>query len=320
MNYWIENEILKVEISSRGGELQSIQKDGKEYLWQADPTYWNEKAPNLFPYIARLTQGKYTLNGQEYHLPIHGFLSSCEMIREEQSSDRIVFRLDADEKTLTCYPFDFTFRVIYELEDDELCVTYQVENHSEETMYFGIGGHPGFAVPVGGGDRCSSGEADGNGCCNGAADRSLDFSDFYLEFSQIPGREAVGKEGIPTRIAFSPTCFLTGKDTPYRLENGNRISLRHDLFDNDAIVLQGAPRCVTLKSDKSDRYVRISYPDMEYIGFWHAVQTDAPYVCVEPWSSLPSRQDVVEDLAAQPGLVSLPAGRKYRNQWSIEIH
>lgn len=26
-------------------------------------------------------------------------------------------------------------------------------------------------------------------------------------------------------------------------------------------------------------------------------KTDAPYVCVEPWTSLPSRQDVVEELS-----------------------
>ena len=113
------------------------------------------------------------------------------------------------------------------------------------------------------------------------------------------------------RIAFSPTCFLTGEDKPYIFEEGNRILLRHDMFDEDAIVLVNAPGIVTLKSDKGERYVRVSYPQMDYIGFWHAVKTDAPYICIEPWSSLPSRQ---------PGLVALPAGKVYRNEWSVEIH
>ena len=148
MNYVIENDVLRVEVSRMGGELQSIVKDGGEYLWQGDPEYWDQKAPNLFPYIARLTEGKYTLNGKEYYLPIHGFIASTELVREEQSKERIVFRLDADEKTGECYPYDFTYRIIYELDEDMLNITYQVENHGEETMYFGIGGHPGFAVPV----------------------------------------------------------------------------------------------------------------------------------------------------------------------------
>ena len=41
--------------------------------------------------------------------------------------------------------------------------------------------------------------------------------------------------------------------------------------------------------------------------------------CIEPWSSLPSRQDIVEDLSTQPGLKSVQSGGVYRNSWSVEI-
>ena len=35
MIYTLENERLKVQVNSRGGELWSVQtKDGHEYLWQ----------------------------------------------------------------------------------------------------------------------------------------------------------------------------------------------------------------------------------------------------------------------------------------------
>lgn len=296
MNYIIENDILKVEISSRGGELQSIVRDGAEYLWQADPVYWDEKAPNLFPYIGRMTQGKYTVKGKEYKMPIHGFLPSTELQCEEQSRDRIVFRVDANEATKSCYPFSFTYRVIYELDGEVLRVIYLVMNQGEETMYFGIGGHPGIAVPVGGSE-------------NG---KELKFEDYYLEFS--------GQTEVPVRVDFSPTCFLTGDDKPFELEEGKYLHLHHDMFDQDAIVLRNTSGTVVLKSDRGEHYVRVCYPDMAYIGFWHAVKTDAPYICIEPWSSLPSRQDVVEELAEQPGLIALPAGKSYRNAWSMEIH
>ena len=54
--YTIKNDKLKVEINAFGAELHSIQTpDGCEYLWQGDPAIWNGQAPNLFPYIARLT-------------------------------------------------------------------------------------------------------------------------------------------------------------------------------------------------------------------------------------------------------------------------
>ena len=67
MIYTLENDSLKVQVNSHGGELWSIQtKDGAEYLWQGDETYWKDRALNLFPYIARLTEGKYTLDGKTY--------------------------------------------------------------------------------------------------------------------------------------------------------------------------------------------------------------------------------------------------------------
>lgn len=290
MIYTIENEKLRVQISDRGAQLWSIQtKDGTEYLWQGDKAYWVDKAPNLFPYIARLTEGKYTLEGKSYEMTIHGFVNYSMLTAEEQKPDSIVFLLTQNEETRKMYPFDFAYRVAYTLENDRLAVRFSVENKNDRTMYFGIGGHPGFNVPL---------------------EKGLDFTDYYLEFDETKN---------PVRIDFSPTCFLTGEDKSYALACGNRIMLSHDMFDQDAIVLKDMAKAVTLKSDKSSRAVRVEYPQMDYIGFWHMPHTDAPYICIEPWSSLPSRQDVVEDLAAQPGLVSLEAGKTYENVWTIQI-
>ncbi len=79
MNDQISNEYLQIEISSRGGELQSIRKAGREYLWQGDPRTWPDRAINIFPYVARLTDGKYLYQGKEYQLDIHGFLPYAAM-------------------------------------------------------------------------------------------------------------------------------------------------------------------------------------------------------------------------------------------------
>ena len=294
--YSLDNGVLSVRVSSIGGQLLSVKKDGKEYLWQGDPAFWEDRAPNLFPYIARLTKGTYTVHGKEYHLPIHGFLPAAEMKAEVQEESLLVLRLDADESTLACYPFVFTLRIRYELNQDTLRIAYEVENGGTEDMYFGIGGHPGFQAPL---------------------EEGLSFEDYFLEF------ESEGQSGTdaqtPVRIGFSPTCFLNGKDEPWPLEKGCRIPLRHDLFDDDAIVLSHTPKTVVLRSEKGGRGVRVRFPQMPYIGFWHAVKKPAPYVCIEPWSSLPSRQDVVEELSEQPGLIHLEGKGVYRNLWSIQL-
>jgi galactose mutarotase-like enzyme len=57
MDFVIRNERLTVVISALGAELQSIKdSDGTEYLWNGNRSYWGNRAPNLFPYIGRLTQ------------------------------------------------------------------------------------------------------------------------------------------------------------------------------------------------------------------------------------------------------------------------
>jgi galactose mutarotase-like enzyme len=51
---YIMNTVLKsgrttAEIQSLGAELVSLKKDGCEYIWNGDKTYWAGHAPVLFP-------------------------------------------------------------------------------------------------------------------------------------------------------------------------------------------------------------------------------------------------------------------------------
>jgi len=105
----------------------------------------------------------------------------------------------------------------------------------------------------------------------------------------------------------------------FPLLDGNKLPLKHELFDQDAIILSNMPKKVILKSKKGRKSVCVEYCDMDYLGLWHKPKSDAPYICIEPWSSLPSRKDVIEDLACQNNLKSLQSGDVYHNCWSIAI-
>lgn len=286
MLYHIENEHLQVIVSDAGAELMSIRAThGTEYLWQGDPAYWSDRAPNIFPYVARLTNGCYTYQGKTYHLPIHGFAPTAKYIVTETSKTSVTFTLESNPEFYEMYPFLFRFHLRYYLEDAALHVEMKVENLDEKAMYFGLGGHPGINVPM---------------------EAGLVFEDYFLEFPETQLR----------RVEFTPACFITGKEDPFPLVN-NRLPLRHDMFDDDAIVLKGVPGEVTLRSEQGQRAVTLIAPDLPVYGFWHMPKTDAPYICLEPWSSLPSRQDVVEDLETQPDLIRLDAGKTYVTTWSL---
>lgn len=291
MNYTIKNEKLTVTVSDCGAELQSIQTaDGHEYLWQTDPEIWTDRAPNIFPYVARMTEGRYTLHGKEYQMSIHGFVKNLVLTAEKQTDSEVTFCLESNETTRAQYPFEFVYRITYRLEENQLIITNCVENKGNSRMYFGLGGHPGFNVPM---------------------EEGLTFEDYTLTFD-APAQ--------PYRVGFNDACFLTGADEPYPLTDGTKIPLQHDLFDQDAVVLKHMARRVCLGSTKGSRSVTVSYPDYPVLGIWHRPETEAPYVCIEPWSSLPSRAGIVEELSQQADLIHLDAGQSYSNSWSISIH
>ena len=280
----ISNGSITLTADSHGAVLSSVQKDGLEYLWQGDPAYWGFKDKNLFPYIGRLTDGKYTLSGKEYSLPLHGFATGAVFEVSYVDDTSVVFTLCEDEETLKMYPFPFVYVVKYEVADSGFIKSCRVYNAGESEMYFALGSHPGFNVPLG----------------NDGA-----FTDWYFSFDE---------PSSPVRIGFDDaTCRLNDADTPYPLEGGTKLALRHDLFDRDAIVLKDMPRAVTLKSDSSTHSVRAAYPDMPFLGLWHMPKKDAPYVCIEPWVALPSHYNYVEDLATQAHLIHLGAGEEYNN-------
>ena len=155
-------------------------------------------------------------------------------------------------------------------------------------MFFAVGGHPGFNVPM----------AEGTS-----------FEDYRIEFEQ---------EAHPYRIILADSGAVTPGQERYEMKD-SAIPLQHSLFDHDAIVLVNASRRASICSDLTSRKVTVSYPDFRYVGFWHKPCTDAPYVCIEPWTSLPSREGIVEDLSLQGDLIALDAGREWRTVWSIQI-
>lgn len=289
MNYSIENEYLKITVSDLGAELISVvsKKDGSEFLWTGDGKYWGSHAPILFPFCCRSYGGYYTYAGRQYFMGCHGFARKMVYDKVKTAEDSITMSLHKSATTLDMYPFDFSFNVTYKLKGEKVEVSMLVRNlDDDETMYFALGGHPGFNVPLDTGS----------------------FEDWYVEFEN---------ECTPNQIIFSDTCFRTETLVPYSLENGKIIRLRHDLFDNDAIFLDGAAKTVTLKSDKSDKSVTLNYPTLRYLGLWHSPKTEAPFVCIEPMNGLPSYDGKVDDITTKADMIALAAGDSYTSIFSM---
>lgn len=290
MLYTIENENLKVNIDDVGAQLMSItaKKDGHEYLWQGDPKYWAGRAYNLFPVIGRMYQGQYDYRGRTYDMPPHGLVRKKLLTPMPATKDKISFTYTDSEETRVHYPFSFLYTVTFSLNGNKLNVTTSVKNTDSKPIYFGVGGHPGFFVPM---------------------EEGLAFEDYYVYFENA---------GEVRQCVMSDDVLFTGELPVYPLK-GKKLPLSHDLFPVDALVLLGTGGKATIQSDKGRRKITMNYPDMKYMGIWRKPNSDAPYICLEPWSMLPASVGRRDDFETKPDMTRLSAGETYTNTWTLEL-
>ena len=311
MIYTLKNSEMEVQVSSKGGELVSMKDaDQTEYIWIGDATYWKRHAPQLFPCIGRLTNNQYRMDGALHEMGQHGFLRDYELTKvesEEQAGAETVrdaagqagakaetvtslhLQLQSDTSTRQLYDRDWTVDIFYSLCGKTLSVRFQVRNCDTRTMRFGYGIHPGFNVPL---------------------NPALRFEDYRLDFHEV---------STPKQMELTERYTISGAMHDYALAEGRYLPLQHSLFDHDAIILKDMPHTVTLGSQKDEKKVTVTFPDMPYLGIWHAPETDAPFVCIEPWSSLPSTDSVIDEFETKPDFITVEPEETYMNSWSISI-
>src|SRR5690606_25237515 len=99
-------------------------------------------------------------------------------------------------------PYKFEFQVVYHLSGRSLKIMYKVINKDERDVYFSVGAHPAFNVPL------VKGEA---------------YEDYYFQFEV--------EEDLNTHLS-STSGLLTG--TTEKALIGDRLRLTKDMFNNDA--------------------------------------------------------------------------------------
>ncbi len=286
--YYLNNHILKIAIAQKGAELQSIYNSETEleYMWSGDERFWRKKSPVLFPIVGGLKNNTYRYQNKDYVLPRHGFARDKEFTVTCQTTNSITFSLQDDAESWQVYPFHFRFSVIYQLNMNQVMVTYLVENTGKEPLYFSVGAHPAFSVPL---------------------VPDTEFSDFYLSFNEIEtcGKWPLSKDGL---LLNSPISFL---------ENTNSLPLTKELFYNDAIVCkQLKSTTIAIISEKTNHGLKVSYDGFPYMGIWAA--KNANFVCIEPWCGIADSIDAAGDITQKEGIHQLSANTQFTRSWSVQ--
>ena len=132
-NLTLENDHLNVKISVLGAELRGLldKRDGVEHIWEADPKFWPRHAPILFPCVGESKDGKINVDDQDYQMGRHGFARHEAFSIITQTKESVVLELKSNVRTRVHFPFEFSFRVGYQLAGEKLIRSFEVVNTPE---------------------------------------------------------------------------------------------------------------------------------------------------------------------------------------------
>lgn len=256
----IENERLKVDIKEKGAEISSIcdKQKNREVLWQGNAKFWTGQAPILFPIVGELKNGKTQINGTEYAMRRHGFIRKMEPSEVIKEASSATFVFNADENTKKQYPFNFTFKAKYIIDENSLINEFEVVNNDEEQMPFNIGGHPAFALDF---------------------DDENSIDDYTVVFEQ---------EETSQRHFINDNGLYTGERA--EVFDGNTIHLTESIFMDDALVFKDLKsRSVSIQRKNGDKLVSMNFKGWPFFGVWS--KPKAPYICLEPWIGCADKND-----------------------------
>ncbi|MFY8127925.1 MAG: aldose 1-epimerase family protein [Chitinophagaceae bacterium] len=294
MIYSLENDYFKIDISTKGAELQSIfsKKLGVELLWQGDANFWGKRSPILFPIVGSLKNGEYEYQDKKYNLPRHGFARDMEFefyeeIENEREGKSINFVLMHTVETLKKYPFEFRFEMLYTLFDDALLVEFKVKNTSgDKPMYVSFGAHPAFNLPI---------------------FPNTNFEDYSLIFNtnETSGIFPLTNDGL-----------IKANSIPFFKRN-NKIKLHKELFYADALVFKYLQSDgIKLIHNESKKGFNFGFTsNFDFFGIWSA--KNAPFICLEPWAGIADSEKTNGKLINKEGIIKLSPEQETAALWRI---
>jgi len=274
-NITIENERLKVIISKNGAELQSIvdKKSGSEILWIGDSAYWKARSPVMFPVNVRFKDNRFTYKGKNFEMPKMGLavLNNFSVL-PENNSNAAVLRLSSNEDTKKRYPFDFNLTITYKLDGNKLINGFEVENTGADTMYFALGGHPGFNCP-------------------------LDNAQSRANYQYVFPEKLDIKRTLISNSLVQDTCL------PF-LQNESSLQLDDERIpDGGMFLINPEFRKIGVGETGKPPFVTLDLEDFPNVNMWSP--PGMPFACIEPMVSHHDLQSSSLDIQKKKHLINL---------------
>lgn len=279
MRMTLSRGALEAEVQTRGGELVSLRREGTEYIWGGDPSFWSGQNPILFPIVGSLKDGRVDIGGETFEMARHGFARHAEFTPVDRGGGFAVLELRQSPETLAHYPFPFTLRVEHRLEEEGFSTAFTVENTGGAPMPFCIGAHTAFCCPLAAGER---------------------FEDYCLEFER--------PEDASTLLLTPEGLLRDGASEP--MLHGGVLPLDYEVFRRlDTVIFQNLQsRSVSLVHRNTGRGVRMDFSQFPMVAFW--TKPGAPFLCLEPWQGCAAFEGETGQFRDKPWVLTLAPGER----------
>lgn len=287
----LKNEMLTIQISEHGAELQSIRKGDHEYLWQGNPEYWGRRSPVLFPIVGSVWEKCFRVDGKVYEMGQHGFARDMDFELVSVTETEAWYRLESSEKTLAAYPWPFVLEIGYRLEGNSVEVLWKVTNPGDSEMFFQIGAHPAFNYP----------DYDPE-----TVDRGI---------VELDGNEDLQRSGFKGKGCVDPEARF-----PMPVSEDGRVHLERDTFDDvDTLMLEDnqVHKIAFLKCDGSP-YLTVAF-DAPVVAIWSPPKRNAPFFCIEPWYGRCDRADFTGEFKDRDWVNALASGATFTASYTITL-
>lgn len=288
MDVLLESDYLKVKIKTKGAELNSVvnKETGLEYIWSGDPAFWGKTSPVLFPIVGTLKKDTFYYKNKSYSLTRHGFARDVTFELEARNDESAVFSIS--DSSLQKFPFEFKLQLKYQLMKDFLEVSYDVHDTGNDRMYFSIGGHPAFKVPI---------------------TSHSTYEEHYLEFNKVENAD---------RWPISSEGLIKDQSIPF-FKNNSILKLTRTLFNEDALVFKNLKSDkISIKSDAHHHGLDFYFEGFPYLGIWAAKNAD--FVCIEPWCGIADSVTHDQQLATKEGIVSILPNEPWTRSWKVRFY
>ena len=169
-------------------------------------------------------------------------------------------------------------------------VQWEIVNENKEEMYFSIGAHPAFKIPL-------------------VENETIE--DYRLNFTPAANKNVMEYELKDSLIHERGTA-----------NDISTIQLKDTLFAHDALIYSNIDQ-ITLESNKSGHGIEVLFEKFPYVGIWSKYMdttgTIAPFVCIEPWYGIADTYNTSGNMKEKMGVNKLEAGETFQAEYKMKF-